>query len=278
MVLTAKQEEALKLTVSRFKAHEPYTCITGYAGSGKSTCLKFIISALGVDPQTEVCYATYTGKAATVLQQKGCSNAMTLHKLLFKAKQNKDGTYNFFPKDELDGNYKVICVDEVSMVEQHMWDLLMKHHVYVIALGDPGQLPPVSGSQVDIIQHPHIFLDEIMRQALDSEIVRLSMHIRQGRPLATFDCQEQDVMILNKWELTSDIMLWADQCLCARNETRIANNFHMRELKGFSGNPQIGEKIIGLTNHWDCVSDDNDKIPLTNGSIAIIKNIYESFL
>lgn len=203
---------------------------------------------------------------------------MTLHKLLFKAKQNSDGTFSFFPREELEGNYKVICVDEVSMVDRYMWNLLMRHHVYVIALGDPGQLPPVAGHQVDIIQHPHVFLNEIMRQALDSEIIRLSMHVRQGRPLATFDCQGKDVKIFNKWELTPDMMLWADQCLCARNETRIANNFYMRELKGYNGDPKVGEKIIGLTNHWDCVSNDNDEIPLTNGVIGIIKQISKSYL
>lgn len=31
MILTKNQEEALKLTVARYKAGEKYTCITGYA-------------------------------------------------------------------------------------------------------------------------------------------------------------------------------------------------------------------------------------------------------
>lgn len=164
------------------------------------------------------------------------------------------------------------------MVNQYLWDLLMRHNAYIIALGDPGQLDPVSGTQVNIIQHPHVFLDEIMRQALDSEIIRLSMHVRQGRPLATFPCENKDVMIFNKWELTPAMMLWADQCLCATNETRIKNNLFMRELKGYSGDPKIGEKIIGLTNHWDCVSNDHDEIPLTNGAIGTIKKIERNSL
>lgn len=102
------------------------------------------------------------------------------------------------------------------------------------------------------------------------------MHVRQGRPLATFSCENKDVMIFNKWELTADMMLWADQCLCARNETRTKNNLFMRELKGYSGDPKIGEKIIGLTNHWERVSDDSDEIPLTNGTIGTIKQIAKS--
>ena len=48
MILTNKQEEGLKIAVARYKAHEPYTCIAGYAGTGKSTLIKFIISALNI--------------------------------------------------------------------------------------------------------------------------------------------------------------------------------------------------------------------------------------
>ena len=61
--------------------------------------IKFIISALDVDPEEEVCYVAFTGKAATVLQQKGCPNATTAHKLLYKAKMMANGTFKFFPKD-----------------------------------------------------------------------------------------------------------------------------------------------------------------------------------
>lgn len=67
MILTTKQEEGLRIAVDRYKAHERWTCISGYAGSGKSTLVKFIISALNVDPEN-VCYVAFTGKAATVLQ------------------------------------------------------------------------------------------------------------------------------------------------------------------------------------------------------------------
>lgn len=31
MELTRKQEEGLKIAVERYYAHEPYTCISGYA-------------------------------------------------------------------------------------------------------------------------------------------------------------------------------------------------------------------------------------------------------
>ncbi len=31
MILTAKQEEGLKIAIARYKTNEPWTCIAGYA-------------------------------------------------------------------------------------------------------------------------------------------------------------------------------------------------------------------------------------------------------
>lgn len=63
MILTPKQEEGLRIAIARYKAKEPYTCIAGYAGAGKSTLVQFIISALDIDP-VFITYIAYTGKAA----------------------------------------------------------------------------------------------------------------------------------------------------------------------------------------------------------------------
>ena len=93
MTLTRKQEEGLRAAVEGYNMGLPYVCIAGYAGSGKSTLVKFIVAALNLDPEIDVCYVAYTGKAATVLKQKGCPNAMTAHKLLYWAKQQPDGRY-----------------------------------------------------------------------------------------------------------------------------------------------------------------------------------------
>ena len=71
--------------IQRYKNKEPYTVISGYAGSGKSTLVKFIISALGLYNE-DVAYIAYTGKAALVLKEKGCPNATTAHRLLYHIK------------------------------------------------------------------------------------------------------------------------------------------------------------------------------------------------
>lgn len=272
MILTRKQEEGLKIAVERFKNHEPYTCIAGYAGSGKSTLIKFIISALNVDQETEVAYVAYTGKAANVLQAKGCPNATTAHKLLYKAKPLPNGKFIFEEKNLRDSDLKVIVVDEVSMLPREMWDLLISHRIYVIAAGDPGQLPPVDkDADNHVLDAPHIFLDEIMRQAQDSEIIRFSMWIRDGKPIKDFPCSNQQVMIIKPQDIVTGMYTWADQVICSTNAKRIEINNLMRQLMGFSGLPQVGDKIISLRNHWDYLSQTGNWA-LTNGSIGTIES------
>lgn len=63
---------------------------------------------------------------------------MTAHKLLYKATPMPDGSFIFEEKDLKCSDYKVIVVDEVSMLPIDMWELLISHHIYVIAAGDPG--------------------------------------------------------------------------------------------------------------------------------------------
>jgi exodeoxyribonuclease V len=270
MELTKKQQEGLDLAVQRYREGKPYTIISGYAGSGKSTLIKFIISALDVDPEKDVAYVAFTGKAATVLAKKGCPNATTAHKLLYTAVPKADGTYIFKPVPRGSLYYKVIVVDEISMLPAMMWYQLLSHGIYIIAAGDPFQLPPINPADDNhMLDNPHIFLDEIMRQAKDSEIIRLSMWIREGNDIKDFPCSNEEVKIMRKEELVSGVYTWADQILCATNATRTDINNKMRRWQGRNAEPEVGDKIVSLTNHWDDISMANH-IPLTNGSIGFI--------
>lgn len=270
MILTKKQEEGLAAAVRRFHDREPYTVISGYAGSGKSTLIKFIIAALGVEDD-KVAYVAFTGKAANVLKQKGCPNATTAHKLLYKARPLPDGSYIFIAREELEAPYEVIIVDEVSMLPAQMWELLLSHGVYVLAMGDPGQLPPINPEDDNhVLDNPHVFLDEIMRQAQESEIIRLSMHVRDGQPISNFEASGQQVKILTANQLVSGVYEWPDQILCATNRKRNEINQIVRNLRGYGDYPCEGDKIISLKNHWDIYSDNEDS-PLTNGAIGYLK-------
>ena len=48
MILTEKQQKGLEEALTRYKNHKKYVTISGYAGTGKSTLVRFIIEALDV--------------------------------------------------------------------------------------------------------------------------------------------------------------------------------------------------------------------------------------
>lgn len=270
MNLTIRQEQGLKIAVERFLNREKYTVIGGYAGSGKSTLVKFIIAALepyGIDPEDDVCYATFTGKASQVLLKKGNKNVSTLHKLLYKHIPTADGRFIRQPKPEIE--YKVVVVDEVSMAPKEMMELLFRHRVYVICRGDPFQLPPID-KNIDnhLLDNPHIFLDEIMRQAQESEIIRLSMDIREQKSIEYMKGSE--AIICPKGDLNTGMLTWADQILVGTNQTRVNINNQMRTLMGRGNKPETGDKVICLRNYWDIISDGFN--PLVNGTIGYIQN------
>ena len=272
MELTPKQQKGLKIALERYKANEKYTVIAGFAGTGKSTLVKFIIDALDVD-KNKVTYATYTGKAAEVLRKKGNPNAMTLHKLLYDSIPRQGGGFIRIPKKQLD--YTIVVVDEVSMVPKTMVDMLLAHRIYILFLGDPFQLPQIDKKETHtLLDKPHIFLDQVMRQAAESEIIQLTMKIRNGEDIPFMHGKE--VIVAPKAELVTGHLTWADIIICATNKTRHNMNRQKRELLGYSGVLQTGERIIVKRNYWeDCDEDGN---ALVNGTVGTVANPYESFV
>ena len=129
-----------------------------------------------------------------------------------------------------------------------MWDLLLSHNIYVLALGDPGQLPPVGDEETNnhVLDNPHIFLDEIMRQATESEIIKCSMKIREHNPLQLYDGKE--VKIIDKSNVSLSMCKWADQIICSLNATRQNLNHELRkEIMNAEDNiPLDGDKIMCL--------------------------------
>lgn len=273
MILTQKQEQGLKECIERYKNREKYCVISGYAGAGKSTLVKVIIENLpDIDPEEDVVYACYTGKAAQVLLKKGNKNVITLHKLLYESIPRPDGTFSRIPRDEIP--YSVVVVDEVSMAPRFLMELLFKHNCFIICLGDPFQLPPVDKDQDNgLLARPHVFLDEIMRQALDSNIIRLSMKIRNQNEIEYG--KDSDAIVMPYEKLNKGVLNWGDQILVATNRVRININQTLRDMQGRGPMPEEGEKVICLRNYWDTLAFNND--PLVNGTVGYISDLYTTY-
>lgn len=265
--LTEKQQQGLDICLKRYREKESFTIIAGYAGTGKSYLVNAIVETLGLK-ENEVAYASYTGKAALVLQKQG-KNAITLHKLLYTFYPNGYGGFIIKPKKFLDSSLKLIIVDEISMCPKEIWNLLLSHKIYIIGLGDPFQLPPI-GDDLHLLEKPHIFLTEIMRQALDNDIIEYSLKLRQGEKLYS-GVRGKNIRTYKKTELVPEMLTWADQILCGKNNTRRQINNQVRKILNKTNIVDENDKLICLKNYWDFQSSQSNF--LVNGTIGYLNNI-----
>lgn len=255
MQLSPQQDEALQAVSKWLKAgRSPIFRLFGYAGTGKTTLARYFAEHIEGDVQ----FAAFTGKAAQVLRSKGAKNARTLHSLIYRprgeeAVENETtGKTSIAPTFSLNrqspvAKAKLIVVDECSMVDEQLGRDLMSFGTPILVLGDPGQLPPISGGGFFTEHEPDFLLSEIHRQARDNPILRLALDVREGREFTFGDFGAAKV--ISKSEVTQELVLGADQVLVGTNRTRKRYNQRLRELKGFSAAfPQAGDKLVCLRN------------------------------
>lgn len=250
---------------------------SGPAGTGKTTVIPYIIDELGLDSD-EVLYVAFTGKASSVLMQKGF-DACTIHSAFFDLKEfpvRKDGhivtkngrpvtKFKFVEKDSISPRIKLIVIDEWSMVSEEFMNVIYKFGIPVIASGDKYQLRPVFGECpfADKIKYN---LTEITRQAKNSGIIELATLIRNGEPLPKYCKFRKEARVLSKEYLKDKHLLDADIILTAKNRTRNDFNDRVRKLHKHSGKlPEVGDKLINRKNDW---TKTLDGIPLVNGIIG----------
>lgn len=255
MKFSPQQDQALK-AVAEWLADgsQPIFRLFGYAGTGKTTLARHF--AEGVEGSVQ--FAAFTGKAAQVLRSKGAKSARTLHSLIYRprgeeaAEGEAAGTARMSPTFSLNrqspvAKAKLIVVDECSMVDEALGRDLLSFGTPVLVLGDPGQLPPVSGGGFFTEAEPDFLLTEIHRQALGNPIIELALNVREGRPLVHGDYGTAQVIA--KRDVDRDRVLAADQVLVGTNRTRRRYNTRLRELKGFQGAlPYAGDKLVCLRN------------------------------
>jgi exodeoxyribonuclease-5 len=256
MSWSPQQERAIDDVRAWIKSRnrKPVFRLFGYAGTGKTTLAKELAASV----RGTVLYATFTGKAALQLRKKGCDEASTIHSLIYKVDVcNETGEASFKLNRESDlANAKLLIVDEVSMVDDELARDLLSFKVPILVLGDPAQLPPVKGEGFFINSAPDVMLTEVHRQARDNPIIRLSMDIREGRPLQRGTHGESLVAARDDVDAAQlrELVLGADQVLCGLNRTRTAFNRRVRALKDLAGeramwHPAVGDRLICLRNN-----------------------------
>lgn len=196
--------------------------LIGAAGTGKTTCMKGVVSALIQHPKTRILQnhdhkhllhgvpgivvCAYTRRATNNIRRnmdegmKG--NCITIHKLLEYGPEyttiiddnGKEKTImEFVPfrnaLNPLPPEISCIVFEESSMISTALFAEVMaaiRHEVQIIFLGDIQQLPPVFGPAIlgyKMLELPTVELTEVYRQALESPIIRLAHRILSGNTI-----------------------------------------------------------------------------------------------
>lgn len=292
--LNRQQEEAkdlIKEWYERINSREKniedkdYFILSGYAGTGKTFLINYIINNILNLDEDEVIFTAPTGKAASVLVQRGAYNAITLHKLIYNRVEKEitkeiDGktkkiTEIKFVKKPFIPNYKLIILDEISMVSKDIFNDLLSFKIPVICCGDSHQLPAIENPN-NLLENPNYQLTEIMRQEENNAIITLASKTRNGEyiPYGNY----RNVIVVKQTDLSDEqlkfILTKADQVLCGTNKTRKYLNKFIRRCYNYPENELVeNEKVICLLNNWELYLKNDENICLVNGMIGNLKNI-----
>lgn len=272
----------------------------GYAGTGKTSIAQLCIDDLdGI----KALFCAFTGKAAHVLRTRNEVKASTIHSLIYiplknsllrlerlerelvgleigspeaktlgheigKEKANLRRPRFKMNFDSVVAEADVVIVDECSMIGRELAEDLLSFGTRVLALGDPGQLPPVKDKAYFTPpgQVPDFELTEIFRQE-DEPLIGMANDVRQGKFLRTGSYGDHATVHRNT-DVLDELAPQADQIICGKNETRHEINAVMREVYGRSGPlPVVGDRLV-------CLKNDPEQ-DLLNGQIWIVTSDAE---
>lgn len=280
--------------------------ITGGPGTGKSTILKGIlytyaklnnIAISDSEFESKVLLVSPTGRAAKRMVISTGYKASTIHKAL-----------GYTPEGEFMHNelaplpYKLIIVDESSMVDILLLNNFLKaviNSCQIIFVGDSNQLPSVGPGNIlyDLI-NSNIFrvtrLNQIMRQAKDSDIISLSSMVLAQRIDYNIFNNKKEVFFYScdGKNLIDWLYKIIDNYIASGGDLLSGLQILIPMYAGIAGIDEVNKRLQErYNNNTDSITRDNkffkvnDKVlqlkndnilDIMNGDIGIIKGITKN--
>jgi len=227
--LSKEQKEAL----SFINEGTSTLLLIGYAGTGKSTSSKALLSLLNeVFSYNDIFCVALSGIAAQRIYDTTGYSSSTIQSLLVKYKEK-----DFLP-------YKVILLDEASMVNSLTFYQLIKkisdESIFII-VGDDGQLPPIGAGEVfkDLIEFDlakKVKLTKIYRQNQNQAIALIANEIRKAK-VPEYKNDFKDFKFID---------------ISIKNYYKLKNKLTQKELNKlrWENNQKILAKIIEISSNY----------------------------
>ena len=196
LVLTKGQEEAMeKFMAFLLDPLETMFVLSGYAGTGKSTLVKYLLDSVPsilktlslIDPTRKnmgIQLTATTNKAADVLGQMVGDIVPTIHSYLGLSVYTdyKTGVTSLKDRAGIEIYNTLVFIDEASFVDKELLTLITQKckQSKIIFIGDAAQLAPVKSVHIPVFNagFPTAQLTEVMRQAEGNPIIGLATQFR----------------------------------------------------------------------------------------------------
>ncbi|NKB68792.1 MAG: ATP-dependent RecD-like DNA helicase [Candidatus Latescibacteria bacterium] len=249
--LASGQIEAVRLVET-----EKVMVLTGGPGTGKTTVTRVILD-LFEQHGLKVALCSPTGRAARRLAETTGREAKTIHRLLEFIPAERQFNKNYDNRLEVDA----LIVDEASMIDIVLLNALLRalpDTARAVIVGDVDQLPSVGpGSALrDIIASekvPLARLDEIFRQARESQIIVNAHRVNQGQMPLVNNREGRDFFFIEESEPEKVAGLIEE--LCARRLPDHSGFHPYREIqvltpmyRGETGALMLNQRLQGRLN------------------------------
>ncbi len=291
--------------------------LNGYAGTGKTTIIATLVSALN-DLGIKIILLAPTGRAAKVLSRYAGKEAFTIHKRIYRERSITD----FESRFSLDYNKErgaLFIVDEASMLAAsasegatfgsgNLLDDLISYvrsgkECRLMLVGDDAQLPPVGDDYSPALQPSELLpygdveyatMDEVVRQSKDSGILFNATMLRvmlENRiyEIPHFDMSRPDFQRVEGSELLETLQDCYDRY--GRDETIVITRSNKRANRynegirryNLSAEEEIesGDMLMIVKNNYHYAERD-EQSPMSfvaNGDVVRLKRIrrFEEF-
>ncbi|MBL0343458.1 MAG: AAA family ATPase [Bacteroidetes bacterium] len=311
---TSGQEEALKRIanfVAKSATGDTYL-LKGYAGTGKTTIISALVKTLPKFGVKTVLMAP-TGRAAKVMATYSKRQAFTIHRKIYRPKQNEGTGFSYSLAPNTHTN-TLFIVDEASMISdksgmqesffggqnllQDLIDFVSAgENCRLLLVGDNAQLPPVGQIESPALDIKHLTrvygrraghfeLTEVVRQEKDSGILKnatdLRNEIRIGGKNIQFDSQFTDFEKVNGYELgeklaTDYSSLGPEGVVVVCRSNRSANNYNKQiRYSGLYFEDEIcaGDYLMCVKNNYFWLEEKSEAGFIANGDTLKITRVH----